>query len=175
MGDPFDPETEQGPQVDEDQFDKVMGYIESRQEAKARSLVCGGKRVGDRGYFIEPTVFADVKDDMKIAQEEIFGPVMSIIKFNDMDEVVERANRTDVRPGRGGVDARYRQGPRHRQQRARGYGVGELLRRVRRRRAVRRLQAVGHRPRTGRIRPAAIHGSQDRHGQALTRTGCQRL
>jgi aldehyde dehydrogenase (NAD+) len=50
--------------------------------------------VGDRGYFIEPTVFADVRDDMKIAQEEIFGPVMSIIKFKDVDEVVDRANRT---------------------------------------------------------------------------------
>ena len=93
VGDPFDRKTEQGPQVDEAQFDKVMGYIDSGRNEGA-SLLCGGGRVGDRGYFIEPTVFADVRDDMKIAQEEIFGPVMSIIKFKDVDEVVERANRT---------------------------------------------------------------------------------
>ncbi len=93
VGDPFDPETEQGPQVDVDQFDKIMGYIESGKKEGA-SLLAGGKRVGSKGYFIEPTVFGDVKDDMTIAQEEIFGPVMSIIKFNNMDEVVDRANRT---------------------------------------------------------------------------------
>lgn len=93
VGDPFDPTVEQGPQVDDVQFDKVMGYIESGKQEGAK-LLHGGNRVGDRGYFIEPTVFGDVKDDMKIAQEEIFGPVLSIIKFKDMDEVIERANRT---------------------------------------------------------------------------------
>jgi len=93
VGDPFDPATEQGPQVDGAQFEKVMGYIESGRRDGAR-LLCGGDRVGDRGYFIQPTVFADVKDEMKIAEEEIFGPVMSIIPFQGMDEVVERANRT---------------------------------------------------------------------------------
>ena len=80
VGDPFDPKTEQGPQVDQAQFDKVMGFIESGRSEGAK-LVCGGERVGDRGYFIQPTVFADVQDGMKIAQEEIFGPVMSIIPF----------------------------------------------------------------------------------------------
>jgi aldehyde dehydrogenase (NAD+) len=93
VGDPFDPQTEQGPQVDQSQFDKVMGYIESGRNEGAK-LVCGGDRVGTRGYFIEPTVFADVRDDMKIAKEEIFGPVMSVIPFKSLDEVVARANRT---------------------------------------------------------------------------------
>ncbi len=93
VGDPFDPKTEQGPQVDEEQFNKVMGYIESGKREGAK-LMAGGGRVGDRGYFIQPTVFADVTDKMKIAEEEIFGPVLSIIKFKDMDEVVERANKT---------------------------------------------------------------------------------
>ncbi len=93
VGDPFDKNTEQGPQVDSDQFNKVMSYIEAGKQEKA-TLRTGGKRVGDKGYFIEPTVFADVKDDMKIAREEIFGPVMSILKFKDMDEVVERANKS---------------------------------------------------------------------------------
>jgi aldehyde dehydrogenase (NAD+) len=92
VGNPFDKANEQGPQVDQDQFDKVMGYIESGKQQKAR-LVAGGNRVGDRGYFIEPTVFADVQDNMKIAQEEIFGPVMSILKFKSIEEVVERANK----------------------------------------------------------------------------------
>jgi aldehyde dehydrogenase (NAD+) len=93
LGDPFDDKTTQGPQVDQTQFDKVMSYIESGQREGAK-LLCGGGRVGDRGYFIEPTVFADVQDQMKIAQEEIFGPVMSIIKFKDIDEVIQRANDT---------------------------------------------------------------------------------
>lgn len=93
VGDPFDPKTEQGPQVDQTQFDRVMGYIESGQSEGA-ALACGGKRVGNRGYFIEPTVFADVQDEMKIAKEEIFGPVMSVIPFKDLDEVITRANRT---------------------------------------------------------------------------------
>jgi aldehyde dehydrogenase (NAD+) len=93
VGDPFDPTTEQGPQVDQAQFDKVMGYIESGRNEGAE-LVCGGSRVGDRGYFIQPTVFADVRDEMKIAKDEIFGPVMSIIPFKSLDEVVVRANRT---------------------------------------------------------------------------------
>jgi aldehyde dehydrogenase (NAD+) len=93
VGNPFDANTEQGPQVDKEQFDKVMSYIESGMREGAQMLY-GGNRVGDRGYFIQPTVFADVRDDMKIAQEEIFGPVMSIIKFKDIDEVIQRANNT---------------------------------------------------------------------------------
>jgi aldehyde dehydrogenase (NAD+) len=93
VGDPFDPKTEQGPQVDQAQFDKVMGFIESGRSEGAR-LVCGGERVGNRGYFVQPTVFSDVQDDMTIAREEIFGPVMSIIPFKSVDEVIARANRT---------------------------------------------------------------------------------
>ncbi|MEM1393766.1 MAG: aldehyde dehydrogenase family protein [Cyanobacteria bacterium P01_H01_bin.150] len=93
VGDPFDSNTQQGPQVDQDQFDKVMSYIESGMRDGA-SMKCGGHRVGDKGFFIEPTVFANVKNDMKIAQEEIFGPVMTIIKFKDIDEVIHLANTT---------------------------------------------------------------------------------
>jgi len=79
--------------VSQEQFDRVMGYIDAGQKDGAKMLL-GGKRVGDRGYFIQPTVFGDVKDDMRIAKEEIFGPVMSILKFKDVDEVIERGNRT---------------------------------------------------------------------------------
>ena len=93
VGNPLDAKTEQGPQVDNDQFNKVLSYVEKGKKEGAR-LMCGGERVGERGYFVAPTVFADVKDDMQIAQEEIFGPVMSILKFKDMDDLVERANKT---------------------------------------------------------------------------------
>jgi aldehyde dehydrogenase (NAD+) len=94
VGDPLDPTTDQGPQVDQSQFDRIMGYIESGRTEGA-TLACGGERVGNRGYFIRPTVFADVEDDMTIAREEIFGPVMSVIAFKDTDEVIARANKTD--------------------------------------------------------------------------------
>jgi aldehyde dehydrogenase (NAD+) len=93
VGDPFDPDTTQGPQVSQDQFDKVMSFIEAGKKEGAQLLV-GGKRVGDKGYFIEPTVFTGVKDEMKIAREEIFGPVMNILKFKDVDDVIQRGNRT---------------------------------------------------------------------------------
>ncbi|MDY3558919.1 aldehyde dehydrogenase family protein [Gemmata sp. JC673] len=93
VGDPFSTDTEQGPQVSQEQFDRVMGYIDAGQKDGAKMLA-GGGRVGERGYFVQPTVFTDVTDEMKIAKEEIFGPVMSILKFKDADEVLARGNRT---------------------------------------------------------------------------------
>ncbi len=93
IGDPFDPTTDQGPQVDQAQFDKIMGFIAAGKEQGAECLT-GGGRVGDKGFFIEPTVFDNVQDDMDIAQKEIFGPVMSVLKFSDMDEVIRRGNNT---------------------------------------------------------------------------------
>jgi aldehyde dehydrogenase (NAD+) len=94
VGDPFDANTEQGPQIDGVQFEKVMSYIDAGRREGAE-LLTGGDRAGDRGYFVQPTVFAGAEDEMKIAREEIFGPVMSILKFRDLDEVVQRANNTN--------------------------------------------------------------------------------
>lgn len=91
VGDPFLKTTEQGPQVDQDQFNTVLKYIDIGKKQGAK-MTTGGARVGDKGYFIQPTVFADVKDDMAIAKEEIFGPVMPIMKFKNMEELIERAN-----------------------------------------------------------------------------------
>jgi len=82
-----------GPQVDKIQFDKVLNYIESGKKEGAKCLL-GGGRQGDKGYYVQPTVFSDVRDDMKIAKEEIFGPVMQLMKFKTMDEAIERANTT---------------------------------------------------------------------------------
>ncbi|KAG6594133.1 Aldehyde dehydrogenase, mitochondrial precursor [Phytophthora cinnamomi] len=102
IGDPFDLTTQHGPQIDGNQFNKILAHIESGKKDGAR-LVCGGKRWGDKGFFIEPTVFADVNEDMAIAREEIFGPVMSIIKFKTIDEVIERANNSEFGLGAGVV------------------------------------------------------------------------
>ncbi len=93
VGDPLDDATEQGPQVSQEQLDKILGYVKIGQEQGGR-LVAGGRRVGDKGYFVEPTIFDDVRDDMTIAKDEIFGPVVSVLPFKSLDEVIERANRT---------------------------------------------------------------------------------
>ena len=93
LGDQLDPATEQGPQVSKEQQDKVLGYCEAGQKEGAK-LVLGGKRWKNKGFFVEPTIFDGVRDDMTIAKDEIFGPVVSILPFKNFDEVVDRANRT---------------------------------------------------------------------------------
>jgi aldehyde dehydrogenase (NAD+) len=93
MGDPLDPKTEQGPQVSQEQMDKILGYVELGQKQGA-TLLSGGHRHGKKGFFVEPTVFDNVKDDMGIAKDEIFGPVVSVLPFTSVEEVVERANNT---------------------------------------------------------------------------------
>ena len=72
-------------------MEKVLGYIEQGKKEGAK-LLCGGNRIDREGYFVEHTIFSDVTDEMVIAQEEIFGPVMSIMKFKTIDEVISRAN-----------------------------------------------------------------------------------
>ncbi|KAB8082074.1 hypothetical protein EE612_003819 [Oryza sativa] len=93
VGDPFDAATNMGPQVDKVQFDRVLKYIEIGKNEGA-TLLTGGKPTGDKGYYIEPTIFVDVKEEMTIAQEEIFGPVMSLMKFKTVEEAIEKANCT---------------------------------------------------------------------------------
>jgi aldehyde dehydrogenase (NAD+) len=93
VGDPFAADTTQGPQVSQEQCDRVLGYIEAGKKEGAKMLT-GGNRIGNKGYFIEPTIFDGVKDEMKIAREEIFGPVMNVLTFKDINEVVKRGNQT---------------------------------------------------------------------------------
>ncbi|OAY32605.1 benzaldehyde dehydrogenase, mitochondrial [Manihot esculenta] len=93
VGDPFKGGIEQGPQVDLEQFEKILKYIRSGIESGA-TLETGGERFGTKGFYIQPTVFSNVTEEMLIAKDEIFGPVQSILKFKDLDEVIHRANAT---------------------------------------------------------------------------------
>jgi aldehyde dehydrogenase (NAD+) len=93
LGDPLDPKTEQGPQVSQEQMDKILGYVKLGEKEGA-ALLTGGRRFGDKGFFVEPTVFDNVKDGMAIARDEIFGPVVSVLPFKSVDEVITRANNT---------------------------------------------------------------------------------
>ena len=93
QGDPLDPKTRLGPQVSEAQMNRVLSYIDKGKAEGAR-LVCGGSRAPGRGYFVRPTIFDDVRGGMTIAREEIFGPVLSVIRFRDLEEVVRAANDT---------------------------------------------------------------------------------
>ncbi|KAL2479723.1 Aldehyde dehydrogenase family 2 member C4 [Abeliophyllum distichum] len=93
IGDPFNPKVLHGPQVDKRQYDKILSYIEHGKKGGA-TLLSGGKPCEEKGYYIEPTIFTDVTDDMTISKEEIFGPVMSVLKFKTVEEVIKRANAT---------------------------------------------------------------------------------
>lgn len=98
IGDPLDPATQMGPLVSQAQHEKVLSYIGIGREEGA-SLHCGGGvphlQGLEKGFFLEPTIFTDVTDDMRIAREEIFGPVMSVLSFDDEEEVIARANDTE--------------------------------------------------------------------------------
>lgn len=113
LGDPFDEGVTMGPLISEAQGEKVMGFIEAGKAQGAR-LVTGGERARvqgfEGGFFVQPTVFADVTDDMTIARDEIFGPVMSVLAFDDEDEAVARANATPLRTGSRRLHPRPRAG-----------------------------------------------------------------
>ncbi len=93
VGDPLDPKTQQGPQVSQEQLDKILHYVDLGEKEGA-TLLTGGERVGSKGFFVQPTIFDNVKDTMTIARDEIFGPVVSVLPFESIDEVVPRANDT---------------------------------------------------------------------------------
>ncbi|MDZ4276803.1 MAG: betaine-aldehyde dehydrogenase [Erythrobacter sp.] len=94
LGDPLDEVTQMGPLVSGAQLAKVLGYIETAK-AEGATLICGGGQAGTEGAFVQPTVFADVTDEMTLAREEVFGPVMAVLDFDGEDEAVARANATE--------------------------------------------------------------------------------
>ncbi|ADV61874.1 aldehyde dehydrogenase (acceptor) [Isosphaera pallida ATCC 43644] len=93
LGDPLDPTTEQGPQVSREQLDKILSYIQLGQQEGAR-LVTGGRTPSERGFYVEPTIFDNARDDMKLVREEIFGPVVAVLPFESMRDLIPRANDT---------------------------------------------------------------------------------
>ena len=94
VGDPFDPDTQLGPLVTREHYEKVVRYLDTAKQSAARH-VCGGDTVDlDNGYYVSPAVFADCADDMPFVRDEVFGPLMSVLSFDDEDDAVERANRT---------------------------------------------------------------------------------
>jgi aldehyde dehydrogenase (NAD+) len=104
VGNGIDPKTQIGPLVSEQQLERVSGYLSIGKQEGARAVSGGDRLTGeayDRGYFVPPTVFADVRDNMRIAQDEIFGPVLSAIPFDDINEVIVRANATSFGLGSG--------------------------------------------------------------------------
>jgi aldehyde dehydrogenase (NAD+) len=104
VGNGTDPKTQIGPLVSEQQLERVTGYLSIGKQEGARAVSGGDRLTGDAyasGYFVAPTVFADVRDDMRIAQDEIFGPVLSAIAFDDINEVIARANATSFGLGSG--------------------------------------------------------------------------
>jgi aldehyde dehydrogenase (NAD+) len=104
VGNGIDPNTQIGPLVSAQQMERVSGYLAIGQKEGARALAGGAPLTEgalSKGYFVPPTVFANVRDDMRIAQEEIFGPVISAIPFTDTDELIKRANATTFGLGSG--------------------------------------------------------------------------
>jgi acyl-CoA reductase-like NAD-dependent aldehyde dehydrogenase len=94
VGSPFDPETKLGPLISGRQMERVLSYMDAGRSDGAQ-LALGGARVGDVGYYVEPTVFSHVNNGMRIAREEIFGPVLSIIPFKNEDDAVFQGNDTE--------------------------------------------------------------------------------
>jgi phenylacetaldehyde dehydrogenase len=94
VGAGLDPETHMGPLVSEEQMNRVCGYLESGFSEGAKAIA-GGRRAGDRGYFVEPTVLVDTNHDMKVVKEEIFGPVVTAMPFSDPEEIIPRANSSE--------------------------------------------------------------------------------
>lgn len=93
VGDPLDPKTQMGAQVSKEQFDRILRFVETGKQEGGR-LVTGGKPAMSKGYFLRPTIFADVSNEMTIAREEIFGPVVATMAFDDIEDVVKQANST---------------------------------------------------------------------------------
>jgi len=93
QGDPFVNDTMQGPLVSKAHFERVMGYIKSGKDDGA-TVHCGGERLGKDGFFVQPTIFTGINPDMKIMKEEIFGPVGAVVKFEDDEDIIKKANDT---------------------------------------------------------------------------------
>ena len=174
VGLPDDPGAMIGPLISEKQRERVEGYIKKGVDEGARLVTGGGRPEGlDSGWFVQPTVFADVDNSMTIAQEEIFGPVLAIIPYDTEDDAVRIANDSRLRPGGQRVDHRQRQGDEDRVADPHRHLRGQHVR-VRSRRTVRRLQELRHRPRERSRGHRAVHPGQERAAAVRLHAGIAR-
>ena len=159
VGSGLDPETNMGPLVSEEQLSRVCGYLEAGFSEGA-TAVTGGHRKGDKGYFVEPTVLVNTREDMKVVREEIFGPVVTAMPFDDPEEIMPRANDSEYGLAAAVWTQRHQQSPPHGGTSARRYGVDQLLQHFRRCAALRRIQTIRMGPRNGARRPQQLHADQ---------------
>ena len=150
MGDPMDPATQVGPITNKPQFEKVLKYIDIAKAEGAAPLL-GGRRAsapecGD-GWFVEPTIFGGVHNRMRIAQEEVFGPVLAVIPFEDEDEAIAVGQRRRLRAGRRRLDAEHAARAQNGRASSGRHYLDQHLSGCQLSVAVRRVQTVGHRPR----------------------------
>ena len=173
VGPGLDPETEFGPLVSEEQFERVKGYIDSGV-AEGAEVVAGGTPHGDGnggGYFVDPTLFTGVEDSMRIAREEIFGPVLVAMPFEDLEEVARRANDTEYGLAAGLWTRDISNAHKLAGDAPGGQRLHQHLGRRRPGGPVRRLQGLGHRPREGPRQPRRLPRDQDGLGPALAAAG----
>ena len=135
-----------GPLISAEQEERVRGYIEAGKSEGAELVTGGSAREGD-GWFVEPTLFTATSDDLTIAREEIFGPVLVALPYDSIEEVARRANDTDYGLAAGNLDERHRTGAQARRPAASGRHLGEHLERGRPVGAVRWLQGLRRGPR----------------------------
>ena len=163
VGDPLDAESEMGPLVSRQQLDKVEDYVRIGREEGA-TLATGGHRLSGSGFYYEPTIFVGVDNSMRIAQEEIFGPVLVVIPFDSEEEADPHRQRHHLRAGRRRVDQGRHARHARDQVTARRHHLGQHLPPDVQRGPVGRLQAERRRPRAGQLRPRRVHGGQaDQH------------
>ena len=169
VGDPAEgDEIEMGPVISKSQQERVLGFLD---RAKGAKVLTGGGTNGDRGFFVKPTVVADVGQEDEIVQREVFGPVVTVQRFADDDRGDRVGERRQLRPGRVGLDARRRPRAERRAQAPVRHGLDQRPHPARLGDAARRLQAVRLRQGPERVLARGLHADQARDGEARLGSG----
>ena len=162
LGHPLDPATQMGALIDRGHMQRVLDYIRGGVAAGAQVVLGGGQALAETGgYYVEATILDRVRPEMRVAREEIFGPVLSVLEFAEESEGVRLANRHRLRPRRGRLDFRHERRAPGLERAARWHGLDQHLRSLDLRDPVRRLQTVRFRPRSLPARARQVHRFQD--------------